>query len=58
MGKKKTVESTPVKKKPKLNAYFKKMLKAKEKNSKKFQYKGNTYVQATLKSGMITYKRK
>ncbi|MAI14234.1 MAG: hypothetical protein CMM15_09475 [Rhodospirillaceae bacterium] len=42
----------------KLNAYFTKMLAAREKGTKKFTYKGTVYVRTELKSGMITYKKK
>jgi hypothetical protein len=50
--------STPRKQKGgKLNAYFKTMLNAKKNNLKSFQYNGKTYKQATLKTGMVIYKR-
>ena len=42
----------------KLNAYFTKMLAAREKGVRKFVYKGVVYIRTKLKSGMITYKKK
>lgn len=42
----------------KLNAYFTKMLAARENGTKKFTYKGTVYVRTELKSGMVTYKKK
>lgn len=56
MVKKKEIVDT--KKSKKLNAYFMKMLKAREKGSRQFTYKGTVYVKTKMKSGMITYKKK
>lgn len=40
-----------------LNAYFKKMLDAKEKGKKSFVYKGDKYFRTTTKTGLLTYKK-
>lgn len=44
--------------KRKHNEYFTKMLAARKANAKSFTYKGKTYVQHTLKTGLKTYKAK
>ncbi len=41
-----------------MNPYFEKMLQAKKNGDNSFEYKGNTYVKHTLKTGLITYKKK
>ena len=42
----------------KMNEYFTKMNKAKKSNAKSFEYKGNTYIQVSTKTGMKIYKKK
>jgi len=41
-----------------MNPYFTKMLEAKKNGTETFEYNGKTYVRHTLKSGLITYKKK
>lgn len=41
-----------------MNAYFQEVQKAKKANKQSFQYKGHTYVKHTLKTGLVTYKKK
>ena len=43
--------------KRKMNEYFKLMTNARKKNLPSFQYKGTTYKQYTMKTGLKTYKK-
>ena len=42
----------------KMNEYFTKMVAAKKRGAESFEYKGNTYVKKTTKTGMSIYKKK
>jgi hypothetical protein len=42
----------------KMNEYFTKMIEAKKSGADSFEYKGNTYVKQTTKTGLVTYKKK
>ena len=41
-----------------MNEFFSMLTAARKAGKKSFTYKGKTYVQTTLKSGLKTYKRK
>tara|TARA_X000000950_G_scaffold282776_1_gene382258 strand:- start:4052 stop:4198 length:147 start_codon:yes stop_codon:yes gene_type:complete len=43
---------------PELNAYFKKMLDAKQKEQQTFTYNGSVYYRTKTKTGLVTYKKR